>query len=104
MALVACQRKQAYDFCVDIRWVDVFSVRFLFSLYELDVFFGGDWRRELVVRGMHVRTVCRFHFYAKYVVRFVPRSWYGTVACDGRLLYPSKTSTHVTRRYSKLDR
>ena len=58
MAVVACQQKQAYDFCVDIRWVDVFSVRFLFfSLYELGAFFGGEWRRELVVCGMHVRTL-----------------------------------------------
>ena len=65
MAVVACQQKQAYGFCVDIRWVDVFSVRFLFFLYELDVF-GGDWRRELVVRRMHVRTVFRFHFYMWY--------------------------------------
>ena len=97
MAVVACQQKQAYGFCVDIRWVDVFSVRFLFFLYELDVF-GGDWRRELVVRRMHVRTVFRF------MVQFVPRSWYDTVACDRRLLYRSNTSTHVTWRYNKLDR
>ena len=32
VAVVACQQKQAYDFCVDIRWVDVFSVGFLFFL------------------------------------------------------------------------
>ena len=76
MAVVACQQKQAYDFCVDIHWVDIFFRSFLvFSLYELDVFFGGDWRRELV-RGMHVRTVFRFYFcmwYGLYLVRSTVR-------------------------------
>ena len=76
-------------------------VSYLFSL-RVGCFFGVDWRRELVVRGVHVLTVFRFSFL--YVVLFVPCSWYGTSACDGRVLYPSKTSTHVTWRHNKLDR
>ena len=33
--------KQAYDFCVDIHWVDVFPVRFLFFLSKSWMFFSG---------------------------------------------------------------
>ena len=47
-------------------------VSYFFSLNELDVFFRGDWRRELVVCGMHVRTlyfVFIFIWYGLYLVR-----------------------------------
>ena len=73
--------KQAYDFCVDIRWVDVlFRSLLSFFLHDLGVFFGEDWRRELVVRGMHVRTVFGFIFYlwyGLYLIRGTER-WVGT--------------------------
>ena len=68
MALVACQRKQAYDFCVDIRWVDVFSVRFLLFSLRVGFFFRGG-----LVSGVtnNARTYCTsISFLFLYVVRF----------------------------------
>ena len=50
-----------------------FASFFLFSLYDMDVFLGGEVdvlvHTELLVRGMHI-----FRFCFLYVVRFVPRS------------------------------
>ena len=68
------EKWQSYRISKSRRTIFVLtSVRLMFfrwflilSLYELDVFFGGDWHRELVVRGMHVRTVFRFYFFMWY--------------------------------------
>ena len=72
-----CERKKAYDFCVDIRWADVFFafVSICFSFRDLDIFFGGVRRRDVVARGMHVGIVFRYIFIGRtvctsFVVRY----------------------------------